>query len=177
MPTGNAGPVRKNGRTSAQPNRQLEDPPFPRLGSSLERTLERLLLDETRKKDKISASWFTFLAAAPYLLTERLHQPPSTYGLMILLPMAGYMFGNAGVYDYRCSSEAHSCLSSGSRCPCLGHYARGLVSDRFDAMGAVRADGDQLDRQWHERAIRRRRSTSVYREYRRLPRGSWALRR
>ncbi len=44
-----------------------------------------------------SASWFTFLASAPYLLTERLHQPPSTYGLMILLPMAGYMLGNAGV--------------------------------------------------------------------------------
>ncbi len=44
-----------------------------------------------------SASWFTFLASAPYLLAERLHQPPSTYGLMILLPMAGYMLGNAGV--------------------------------------------------------------------------------
>jgi DHA1 family bicyclomycin/chloramphenicol resistance-like MFS transporter len=44
-----------------------------------------------------SASWFTFLAAAPYLLAERLHQPPSTYGLMILLPMAGYILGNAGV--------------------------------------------------------------------------------
>ena len=44
-----------------------------------------------------STSWFTFLAAAPYLLAERLHQPPSTYGLMILLPMAGYILGNAGV--------------------------------------------------------------------------------
>ncbi len=44
-----------------------------------------------------SASWFTFLAAAPYLLAELLHQPPSTYGLMILLPMAGYILGNAGV--------------------------------------------------------------------------------
>jgi DHA1 family bicyclomycin/chloramphenicol resistance-like MFS transporter len=44
-----------------------------------------------------SASWFTFLAAAPYLLAERLHKPPSTYGLMILLPMAGYILGNAGV--------------------------------------------------------------------------------
>ena len=44
-----------------------------------------------------SASWFTFLAAAPYLLAERLHAPPSTYGLMILLPMAGYILGNAGV--------------------------------------------------------------------------------
>jgi MFS transporter, DHA1 family, multidrug resistance protein len=44
-----------------------------------------------------SASWFTFLAAAPYLLSEQLHQPPSTYGLMILLPMAGYVLGNATV--------------------------------------------------------------------------------
>jgi DHA1 family bicyclomycin/chloramphenicol resistance-like MFS transporter len=44
-----------------------------------------------------SASWFTFLAAAPYLLAELLHKPPSTYGLMILLPMAGYIIGNAGV--------------------------------------------------------------------------------
>ena len=44
-----------------------------------------------------SASWFAFLAAAPYLLAEQLHEPPSTYGLMILLPMAGYILGNAGV--------------------------------------------------------------------------------
>ena len=47
-----------------------------------------------------SASWFTFLAAAPYLLAERLHQPPSTYGLMILLPMVGYILGNAGVVRF-----------------------------------------------------------------------------
>ncbi len=44
-----------------------------------------------------SASWFTFLASAPYLLSEVMHQPLSTYGLMILLPMAAYMIGNAGV--------------------------------------------------------------------------------
>jgi MFS transporter, DHA1 family, multidrug resistance protein len=44
-----------------------------------------------------SASWFTFLASAPYLLSEVMHEPPSTYGLMILLPMAAYMVGNAGV--------------------------------------------------------------------------------
>jgi DHA1 family bicyclomycin/chloramphenicol resistance-like MFS transporter len=44
-----------------------------------------------------SASWFTFLASAPYLLSEAMHEPPSTYGLMILLPMAAYMVGNAGV--------------------------------------------------------------------------------
>jgi len=42
-----------------------------------------------------SASWFTFIASAPYLLSETLHEPPSTYGLMILIPMAAYMLGNA----------------------------------------------------------------------------------
>jgi DHA1 family bicyclomycin/chloramphenicol resistance-like MFS transporter len=44
-----------------------------------------------------STSWFTFLASAPYLLSEELHRPPSTYGLMILLPMVGYILGNAAV--------------------------------------------------------------------------------
>jgi MFS transporter, DHA1 family, multidrug resistance protein len=44
-----------------------------------------------------SASWFTFLASAPYLLSEVLREPPSTYGLMILMPMAAYILGNAGV--------------------------------------------------------------------------------
>ncbi len=43
----------------------------------------------------ISASWFTFIASAPHILADALHQPPSTYGLMILLPMATYMLGNA----------------------------------------------------------------------------------
>src|SRR5262249_9036576 len=38
-----------------------------------------------------------FLASAPYLLSEVLHEPPSTYGLMILMPMAAYIVGNAAV--------------------------------------------------------------------------------
>ena len=42
-----------------------------------------------------SASWFTFSRQRPHVLSELLHQPPSTYGLMILLPMATYMLGNA----------------------------------------------------------------------------------
>jgi DHA1 family bicyclomycin/chloramphenicol resistance-like MFS transporter len=42
-----------------------------------------------------SASWFTFTASVPYLLSELMHEPPSTYGLMILLPMATYMLGSA----------------------------------------------------------------------------------
>src|SRR5215468_5319121 len=44
-----------------------------------------------------SASWFSFLASAPYLLSQVLHEPPSTYGLMILMPMAAYIVGNAAV--------------------------------------------------------------------------------
>ncbi|HEV8680959.1 MAG TPA: multidrug effflux MFS transporter [Stellaceae bacterium] len=43
-----------------------------------------------------SASWFTFIASAPHILAEGLGEPPSTYGLVILLPMATYMLGNAG---------------------------------------------------------------------------------
>jgi DHA1 family bicyclomycin/chloramphenicol resistance-like MFS transporter len=42
-----------------------------------------------------SASWFTFIASAPYLLVDTLHEPPSTYGTMILLPMVAYVLGNA----------------------------------------------------------------------------------
>jgi DHA1 family bicyclomycin/chloramphenicol resistance-like MFS transporter len=42
-----------------------------------------------------SASWFTFIASAPHLLADILGEPPSTYGLMILMPMATYMAGNA----------------------------------------------------------------------------------
>src|SRR5204863_8375408 len=42
-----------------------------------------------------SASWFTFIASAPHLLADIMGEPPSTYGLMILLPMATYMLGNA----------------------------------------------------------------------------------
>jgi MFS transporter, DHA1 family, multidrug resistance protein len=44
-----------------------------------------------------SASWFSFLASAPHLLIDVLHEPPSTYGLMILMPMAAYIVGNAAV--------------------------------------------------------------------------------
>jgi len=42
-----------------------------------------------------SASWFTFIATAPYLMTETLHQPPSVYGAMIVMPMVAYILGNA----------------------------------------------------------------------------------
>jgi DHA1 family bicyclomycin/chloramphenicol resistance-like MFS transporter len=42
-----------------------------------------------------TASWFSFIASAPHILSVALHQPPSTYGLMILMPMSTYMLGNA----------------------------------------------------------------------------------
>lgn len=40
-----------------------------------------------------TAAWFTFAASVPFVLSEQLGQPPSTYGLMILLPVASYMTG------------------------------------------------------------------------------------
>jgi DHA1 family bicyclomycin/chloramphenicol resistance-like MFS transporter len=43
-----------------------------------------------------TASWFTFVGSVPHVLAEAMGEPPSTYGLMILLPMATYMLGNAG---------------------------------------------------------------------------------
>jgi MFS transporter, DHA1 family, multidrug resistance protein len=67
-----------------------------------------------------SASWFTFLASAPYLLSEVLHEPPSTYGLMILLPMVGYIIGNAGV--------ARLSIPLGSSRLCLFGLVLSLVS-------------------------------------------------
>lgn len=47
-----------------------------------------------------SASWFTFIASAPHVLSEVLGEPPSTYGLLILLPMATYMLGNAAAVRF-----------------------------------------------------------------------------
>lgn len=41
-----------------------------------------------------TAAWFTFAAGVPYVLSDLLHQPPRTYGLMVLLPMASYVLGN-----------------------------------------------------------------------------------
>ena len=41
-----------------------------------------------------TAAWFTFAAGVPYILSELLHEPATTYGLMILMPMASYMLGN-----------------------------------------------------------------------------------
>jgi DHA1 family bicyclomycin/chloramphenicol resistance-like MFS transporter len=47
-----------------------------------------------------SASWFTFIASAPHILAEALGEPPSTYGLMILLPMATFMLGSAAAVRF-----------------------------------------------------------------------------
>jgi MFS transporter, DHA1 family, multidrug resistance protein len=40
-----------------------------------------------------STAWFTFAASVPLVLSDLLHQPPTTYGLMILLPVASYVLG------------------------------------------------------------------------------------
>ena len=47
-----------------------------------------------------SASWFTFIASVPHVLADTLGEPPSTYGLMILLPMATYMLGNGAAVRF-----------------------------------------------------------------------------
>lgn len=62
-----------------------------------------------------SASWFTFIASAPYLLSETLHQPPSTYGVMIVFPMAAYILGNAAAARFarRVGSNAMILLGVG----------------------------------------------------------------
>jgi MFS transporter, DHA1 family, multidrug resistance protein len=62
-----------------------------------------------------SASWFTFIASAPYLLSETLHQPPSTYGVMIVFPMAAYILGNAAAARFarRVGSSAMILLGVG----------------------------------------------------------------
>ena len=62
-----------------------------------------------------SASWFTFIASAPYLLSETLHEPPSTYGVMIVFPMAAYIAGNAAAARFarRVGSNAMILLGVG----------------------------------------------------------------
>lgn len=40
------------------------------------------------------ASWYGFIAAAPYVLAEAMGEPPTTFGIMILMVMAGYFAGN-----------------------------------------------------------------------------------
>jgi DHA1 family bicyclomycin/chloramphenicol resistance-like MFS transporter len=41
-----------------------------------------------------SAVFFGFLAGAPRLMTDVLHEPPSTYGALFILVSAGYIVGN-----------------------------------------------------------------------------------
>lgn len=60
-----------------------------------------------------SASWFTFIATAPYLLSETLHEPPSTYGVMILLPMFAYIFGNAAAARFARRAGTNAMVVSG----------------------------------------------------------------
>ena len=89
-----------------------------------------------------SASWFTFLAAAPYLLNERLHEPPSIYGLMILLPMVGYILGNASVVRFSRLLGSTRLFVLGLALSLGSGVCSDVVSCRFDAMGALCTDGD-----------------------------------
>lgn len=60
-----------------------------------------------------SASWFTFIATAPYLMSQTLHQPPSAYGLMIMLPMAAYIIGNAAAARFARRAGANAMVVLG----------------------------------------------------------------
>jgi len=60
-----------------------------------------------------SASWFTFIGSAPLVLAEALGEPPSTYGLMILLPMATYMLGNAAAARFALRAGSVSLVIAG----------------------------------------------------------------
>lgn len=60
-----------------------------------------------------SASWFTFIASAPYLLSDVLHRPPSTYGLMVLMPMATYILGNAMAARFARRAGTNAMIVSG----------------------------------------------------------------
>jgi DHA1 family bicyclomycin/chloramphenicol resistance-like MFS transporter len=60
-----------------------------------------------------SASWFTFIASAPYLLSETLHRPPSTYGVMILIPMVAYMAGNAAAARFARRAGSNAMIVAG----------------------------------------------------------------
>ena len=60
-----------------------------------------------------SASWFTFIATAPYLMSQTLHQPPSAYGLMIMLPMAAYIAGNAAAARFARWAGTNAMVVSG----------------------------------------------------------------
>ena len=60
-----------------------------------------------------SASWFSFIASAPYLLSDVLHEPPSTYGLMVLMPMSSYIIGNAAAARFARRLGANAMIVSG----------------------------------------------------------------
>ncbi|HTQ32852.1 MAG TPA: multidrug effflux MFS transporter [Stellaceae bacterium] len=60
-----------------------------------------------------SASWFTFIASAPSLMSETLHEPPSTYGLMIIMPMLAYMVGNAAAARFARSLGSNAMIVLG----------------------------------------------------------------
>ncbi|MBV9553324.1 MAG: multidrug effflux MFS transporter [Alphaproteobacteria bacterium] len=61
-----------------------------------------------------SASWFTFIASAPYLLSETLHEPPTTYGALILLPMIAYVLGNGAAARFSRRAGTNAMVVAGT---------------------------------------------------------------
>lgn len=80
-----------------------------------------------------SASWFTFIASAPHLLADILGEPPSTYGLMILFPMATYMLGNAAAARFALRFGSLNLLLWGRL---LAFAGAGVLIGWFAALGA-----------------------------------------
>lgn len=79
-----------------------------------------------------SASWFAFCASTPHILVETLQRPPSTYGLMILLPMATYILGNgaAARFTQRLGGARMIIMGRG-----LGFAAAGALVLWFETYG------------------------------------------
>ena len=101
-----------------------------------------------------SASWFTFCASAPYVLSNLLSEPASTYGVMILLPMATYMLGNglAARLAPRIGSLRLMLYGRGA-CVCGCSRDGGMVVVRgLERLDAVRAGHLHVDRRRAEPA-------------------------
>jgi hypothetical protein len=101
-----------------------------------------------------SASWFTFIASAPHILAEALRRPPSTYGLMILLP-SGDLHARqcrGGAVRAALRQLAAAARRPGARlCRRARDGAVGRLG-RSRRLALVRADRVGRNRRRHERA-------------------------
>ena len=101
-----------------------------------------------------SASWFTFIASAPHILAEALRRPPSTYGLMILLPMATYMLGNAAAARFAPRFGSLQLLLAGRALRVCRRARDGAVGRLGPSQHLALVRADRAGRNWrrHERA-------------------------